>query len=169
MLSIGYNAFHCLGGVKSLFRQKWVWVILYAFVLLYSFFIFTNTKETIVIPVGASSQPNVQSSDENPTVSVSSFNLFGQPVPKATELRHVDWKLEGIIIHDSDRGVAIIELDNATKSLKVGDRINATTKIHRIEKDKIIVLDDGQLKMLKLFKTDPISSSSRLNITHQKK
>lgn len=84
--------------------------------------------------------------------SISSYHLFGQPTDKIREVRQAPWKIKGIIVQDNQTSIVIIEQNNREKMYSTGDKLDANTLIKSIERGKVLVLRDGKLQSLSIFK-----------------
>ena len=89
---------------------------------------------------------------ENGFMNLSSYSFFGKSPEPLTEIQKANWKLKGIIFNANREGVAILEINQQEKTLKEGDAIDSSTRIDQIDKEKIIVIQDGKKHTQRLFK-----------------
>lgn len=151
MLSIGDNTLRRTSGATPWFSRKSVWILIYSIVIGAAVALMFKPSEPLTqsVSIKTSTQPlNVVQQEEN----LAEFHLFGKPSPKITEVEQSLWQLQGIIMNSEHEGVAILLVNNKTMVLKAGDTISSGVTVHKIEQDKILVLEDGQLKRLSLFK-----------------
>lgn len=162
MLSIGDNLDARDTSVTRWLSKKWVWFIIYSVVIGGTLLWALRPSEPFT------TQKAIQPIMEKPTVktinpNLAQWHVFGEPVPKVTELEQSPWKLQGIVIGADGQGVAIILVNNKPLTLKAGDKISSNVVIDTIEKDKILVMDNGQIKSLTLFKPSSNASSQVAN------
>lgn len=100
----------------------------------------------------ATPKPTMAAQPVKSSPSLASYHFHGVLADTIRELKSAPWKLKGIIVGPNNQSVIIIQSGAKEKLLKAGDKLDADTLIKSIEKGKVILLKDGKMHSLSLFK-----------------
>lgn len=124
----------------------------YIVVAAYGAWLYVDRPATQTSVQAEQKQTNVQKKPTQQNTLVKETHIFGTPQDKVKEAKNTKYQLKGIVVNGSDNGIAIISVNGKDQFLQQGDKIENGTVIKKIEKERVLIMKNGETMYLSIFK-----------------